>query len=334
MIGPDVTNSNLIEATKLPRRDWFLLPMLSVLTICSLMVGSELTARHLFQWRPGVQNCVVLNDPSGQHGIPNSVCREKEPETSTIEYRFNSCGHRAGMECGPKPDGSYRIVMTGSSLAMGLRVPREETIAAMLPAELSRRTGRKIELYNTAVAVMEGGTPRTVALRFNDVLAAKPDMVLWILGPWDIEHVSTLYVEQKRPSAAKPVSLVQKVLNYRDQVDSLSPHAINEAIIDMFHRSRTALMMQHYMYENQSLYVNHFLIGSDESQGFLKAEPSAALKSKMLQFDDYSAEIAARAKAARVPLVAVLLPSRAQAAMISMGEWPDGYDPFGLVWCP
>ncbi|MGO9340664.1 MAG: SGNH/GDSL hydrolase family protein [Terracidiphilus sp.] len=330
MTGPNDSNSKIIDEEKLPRRDWFLLPLLSLLTICSLIAGSELTARHLFPWRPGVQSCVVLDDPLGQHGIPNSVCREKEPETSTVEYRFNSCGHRAGMECGPKPDESYRIVMTGSSLAMGLRVKREETFAALLPKKLSLRTGRRIELYNTAVAVMEGGTPRTVALRFNDVLAAKPDMVLWILGPWDIEHVSTLYVEQKRSSAEKPGSLVQKVLQYRDQVESLSPQAINDAITDMFHRSRTALMLQHYMYQNQSLYVKHFLIGSDESAGFLKAEPSAALKSKMQEFDRYTAEIAARAQKAGVPLVAVLLPSRAQAALISMGEWPDGFNPFEL----
>jgi hypothetical protein len=37
-----------------------------------------------------------------------------------------------------------------------------------------------------------------------------------------------------------------------------------------------------------------------------------------------------QAKAAGVPFVAVLLPNRAQAAMISMGEWPKGYDPYKL----
>ena len=37
-----------------------------------------------------------------------------------------------------------------------------------------------------------------------------------------------------------------------------------------------------------------------------------------------------RAKAAGVPLVAVLVPNRAQSAMISMGEWPAGYDPYKL----
>jgi len=31
-----------------------------------------------------------------------------------------------------------------------------------------------------------------------------------------------------------------------------------------------------------------------------------------------------------VPLVVVLVPNRPQAAMISMGEWPAGYDPYKL----
>ena len=31
-----------------------------------------------------------------------------------------------------------------------------------------------------------------------------------------------------------------------------------------------------------------------------------------------------------MPLVAVLVPNRAQAAMISMGEWPVGFDPYKL----
>ena len=45
-------------------------------------------------------------------------------------------------------------------------------------------------------------------------------------------------------------------------------------------------------------------------------------------FDNYSEDIERQAKAAGVPLVATLVPSRAQAAMISMGESPAGFDPY------
>jgi hypothetical protein len=48
----------------------------------------------------------------------------------------------------------------------------------------------------------------------------------------------------------------------------------------------------------------------------------------MNQFDRYAAEVEGKATAAGIPFVTVLLPTRAQAAMISVGEWPAGYDPY------
>jgi hypothetical protein len=48
------------------------------------------------------------------------------------------------------------------------------------------------------------------------------------------------------------------------------------------------------------------------------------------QFDVYAASIASKARAAGKPLVAVMIPQRGQAAMISMGIWPDGFDPYKL----
>jgi hypothetical protein len=48
------------------------------------------------------------------------------------------------------------------------------------------------------------------------------------------------------------------------------------------------------------------------------------------EFDGYAEDIKERARAAGIPLAAVFLPERAQAAMISMGEWPPGYDPYKL----
>jgi hypothetical protein len=48
------------------------------------------------------------------------------------------------------------------------------------------------------------------------------------------------------------------------------------------------------------------------------------------QFDSDTDELARQARSARVPLVVTLVPNRAQAAMISMGEWPAGFDPYKL----
>jgi hypothetical protein len=153
--------------------------MLSLLTICLIAVSTESIALWMFPSTETNENgCWVYNDRStGVRGIPNTVCRAgQENDCPRIEIKFNSCGHYAGMECKPKQPGVYRIVMVGSSFGMGLGVPREQTLGTLLPAELSRETGRKVELYNES-NVWE--VPHIIDMRFNEVLTAKPDMILW-----------------------------------------------------------------------------------------------------------------------------------------------------------
>ena len=96
---------------------------------------------------------------------------------------------------------TYRIVMTGSSMAMGERVPLEKTFASLLPKELSARTGRSVELYNEAMAY---GFARNTALRFSDVLAAKPDLILWAITPMDVSWSDFAYSEKGNPFKQRP----------------------------------------------------------------------------------------------------------------------------------
>ena len=136
------------------------------------------------------ENCLVIKDPSnGARGIPNCVIWEKIPEGKPTEYRFNSSGYRDNADFGPKSPGTYRIVMVGTSVAAGFRVPQEQTVGALLPAELSRRTGRKVEVYNEA---LPWRTPSSISRNFNEALASNPDMILWLLSPLDIASPSWL----------------------------------------------------------------------------------------------------------------------------------------------
>jgi hypothetical protein len=135
--------------TKLPGRDWILLPLIGFFTLLFLAVSTELLARWLFPASEvGFERCFARYDPSGTAPVnPNSFCIEQIAESRLpVEYRFDSHGHRADMELGPKQPGTYRIVMIGSSMAMGLFVPEDRSFAATLPKELSQRTGHKIEL--------------------------------------------------------------------------------------------------------------------------------------------------------------------------------------------
>ncbi len=141
---------NHTSSDKLPKRDWFLLPALGLLTILILIASTELISRREFpKLNTMGEDCMVFDDnATGARAIPNSECRDKLPDTELSEYHFNRCGHRTQIECGVKREGTYQIVMLGSSFATGMRVPVEKTFATLLPEELSRRTGRSIQLYN------------------------------------------------------------------------------------------------------------------------------------------------------------------------------------------
>jgi hypothetical protein len=310
---------------RLPRRDWLLLPLLSLLTIVALAIALQLIGWRLFASSDPVGDCIVRDPATGQHGVPNRACWKKESESPPVEYRFNACGHRAGMECGPKPPGVYRIVLTGSSYSFGWTVPREETFAASLPLELSMRTGRKVELYNEGM-IGDGGVPRNVAHRFNEVMAAQPDEILWILDPWDIDRA-----DRNAPTLAwrnlGAGELVKQAMMGKSPLDAIP--TILGLIRDKWVVSKAGILVQHYLFQSQSEYVKLYLERGSQS-GFLKAEPDSDWRYRLEKFDGYAADFEGRANAAGVPVIVALVPNRAQAALISMGKWPPGYDPYKL----
>jgi hypothetical protein len=317
-----------MKEAKLPGRDWILLPAISLMTICGILASAECIARRMFtESKTGVERCMVFNDPStGARGLPDSVCWEKKYENEPVEYRFNGSGFRADVEFGPKPPNTYRIVMVGSSVAMGAEVQREETFSALLPAELSGQTGRRVEIYNESMEAW-GGTPHNIALRFNQVLLAEPDMVLWILTPGDIGRVAEVL-----PSAEfhpmRSISLPERAWQFTKAAFATKPPMV--AMADLFGRTRTATLLLHFLYRSQSLYVKSSLMGDDRDAMRPGAESSREQQHHLDEFNNYAADIQARANVAGVPLVAVFLPDGQLAALISKGGWPAGYDPYKL----
>ncbi len=321
-----------MKEERLPRRDWIVLPMLGLLTISLLLGSTELIARHFFfNSGSSVENCLIKDDPlTGFRAIPNSVCRAREFESPWIEYRFNRCGQRADTECGPTPPGSYRIVLAGSSTAMGYQVQADQGLAELLPSELTRRTGHKIDVYDEA---MMSEYPATVALRIKDLIAAKPNLILWVLTSWDIEHPSEILpVVPKANGNRAPFGGTKQRLERA--LAEKSPFQTVGDILDTFHdvfaASRTKFLLQHFLYMSPSQYIVASLSHGGGTQESLRDRLSAEWQDHLLQFDKSYAEVQQRATKAGVPLVVVLVPGRVQAAMISAGQWPAGYDPYGL----
>jgi hypothetical protein len=212
----------------------------------------------------------------------------------------------------------------GSSVALGQMVRREESFAALLPEELTRRIKRPVELYNEGMGF---GFSHSTTLRFKDVLSAQPDLILWVLTPPDIERGKEV-VPRGNPDPGAALSFPEKT--WRRLQVAFASQSIKGALGELFSYSKTAYMLRHFMYESQSETLKSFLRASDAEAGYLKAEPSAAWQSFLRELESDAADVEGHAQAAGTPFAAVLVPSRGQAAMISTGEWPAGFDPYKL----
>jgi hypothetical protein len=299
-------------------------------------------ARRVFPQSGGnFYNCVKAADsPYGTRGNPNAVCRGNRADSEPTEYRLNGCGHRAGMECGPKLPGTYRVVMLGSSFTIGEGVSIEKTSAALLPRELTEQTGRKVEVYNEG---MFGEIPFQIAAHFDEVLAVKPDLILWELTPRDIMAETIILSAGDHPTADEKGSIVagakpSYLTRVRRRVHFFfSTRPFFEAAGDLweycidvvFPHPTSLVLLRHVLYLNQSEYLRTYLMGDAEAE-FLKDKPKRGWLLNMQKFTLDDAKIEAQSKAAGVPMVTVLLPTAAQAAMVSVGSWPAGYDPYKL----
>jgi hypothetical protein len=268
------------------------------------------------------QDCLTLDYASAWvRGIPNCKVWEKIPEGELTEYRFNSSGYRNNFDFGPKSPDTYRIVMIGTSMAAGFRVPEQQTFGALLPAELSRRTGRKVELYNEA---LPWRVSSSLQRYFNETIATNPDLILWILMPSDIENPSWVHRDGVNP-------LSQRAGVWHRIRAALATGSFRSSIAAIFIQSRTATLLRILLYASPSQYVKSALHEGDYKTEFLKSEPSPEWQKDLSGFKSNAANIEGQASKAGIPLVAVLLPDRKQAAMISlMGDWPRGFDPYKL----
>jgi hypothetical protein len=343
MTRTDRTEPGAARNANSQRRDWVLLPAMSLLTIALLAVSAELLSRWLYpSSQVGLQNCFAIDDPTGDAAAkPNSVCWEQTAEsTFKAEYRFNSRGHRAGAELSPKPPGTYRIVLIGSSLAQGLFVPRERTFAALLPEELSTKTGRKIEVYNEATGGKFRGGPfptQNSAQHFDEVLAAQPDLILWVITPTDVmnarskENADSPYRDALQEDPRSATSSAKTRSFWSNLTASIAKGTFGERLKSRWEETRTSIVLKHLMIasESQDEYIKSYLRNRDDAD-FLKTKPDAKWQMQLQYFDAELAAITGLAKNAGVNLVAVFVPNRPQAAMISKGDWPVGYDPFML----
>jgi len=303
------------EAASLPKRDYLVLPLLSFLTVVT-MFGVTETATRLIWPELKINSCTIEDPIGGDRFKPNCTVRAKIAEGPWTTYQYNECGYRSATSCGPKPPGSLRIGILGSSMGQALHIPYEEAFFSIASNKLSQSCGRFVDVQNLGVP---NSSPIFAYRRVQEVLALKPDVVLYLLAPFDVEQ-QILPAEMAerddllRPFSAPPVKVTVSPLNRLER---------------MMIQSRTVLMAQHFIFQDKENFIRTYLLYGDKAD-FLRQPFTQAWQDRFANLDLIIGEMAERLHAANVPLIIIPVPSRAEAALLSSRQWPAHVDPFAF----
>lgn len=198
-----------------------------------------------------------------------------------------------------------------------------------------------MEVYNEATGGKFRGGPfptQYSAGHFGEVLAAQPDLILWVLTPADVTNAESSETAGRAdkgrpdgPSRSATGSETRRTL-WKSFTVSLAQGTFGDRFKARWEQTRTSYMLKHLLIasESQEEYIRSYIKDADNAN-FLKANPDLKWQLQFRYFDAELTQIVGLAKNAGVPLLAVFVPNRPQAAMISKGSWAAGYDPFKLA---
>ena len=291
---PDQTSRSPVRAG-LPLHDWILLPLLGAITILVLGEGTRLIAdREVVRSKQVIGTCIQQTGSGPRRGVPNSVCVEKNSSNKLVEYRFNSCGDRTPLDCGPKPEGVYRVVLIGSSIPMGWGVSETNSLAERLATDLSQSTHRRVEVYNSAMEG-SGGSPSTLANRMSQIMALQPDLILWVVSSWDVDP-DKMRIQEKASQG------------------SLAGGRVSNRILTKF---KIVSYLTELLFRSESVFMGAYL-RNIQGGAQLAADSINDEDARMRLFSVDAGTIVDRAKAGGVPVVATFLPNRGESALILM----------------
>src|ERR1700733_43552 len=314
--GKPISTTTASSPTRLPRRGLVILPLLSILTIVFLLVGSEVAARRFFPESSGGDPCRVADAAIGFKYRPNWTSRVKSAEGPWVVNHYNECGYRTNESCGPKPPGSTRIAVIGSSVAQGSYVGYDEIWATRAARDLTRMCRRTVEVQNLGREVC---LPICQFHRIDEALTLTPDLAVLTVSPYDIERL----VPSEIPGVSKPLPQ-QPASTTAPQ--TLSPLKRAQTFVT---ESRAVTVAEHYLFQDPSTYVRIYLSYGDKAD-FLRTPFSPRWEERLEGFDLLLSKIADKFHAAHVPFVLVEMPSLAQVSVLALKSPPPGVDPYAL----
>lgn len=294
-------NRTMDSEAKLPRRDFFLLPAIGLLTVITMFLMSEFLARMI--WPEEERDACLVSDPVFHSRFrPNCKSRTKAAEGPWVENSYNECGYRSQESCGAKPPGAVRVAVIGTSYSYGYMTPYDDTYTTLAGNALTRQCKRKVEFQNLGVPNV---SLVDVYRRVDEALALKPDILLMVISEGDI--VREISPEELAHRNEPPI-----------EVQSTKPASggdlFRHHLVVRLRESRAVLMLQHFMYQNPQTFANLYMAYGDNAD-FLRVPFTPRWQQRFSNLDVLLGDISKKAQDASVPMVLLLGLTPAQIAI-------------------
>lgn len=288
------------SAWRLPRRDYVLLPMIFAATILALLGIGEASARLFYAQDDAAEPC-EYSTPTGLRYRPLCTSHTKVWEGPWITQQFNACGYRTAESCAPRPAGSLRVVVVGSSTARGALLNYDDSFAARASAKLSEACGGLVDFQNMGT---EPSDTDRIDLRMKEAAELKPSAIVMTIGPFDLIHLKDPPLAQAPPQG----------FNLR-------------AVANRLRESRLFLLMQYHLYSDPAFQIRAFLLNGDPAD-YVRRPLAQAWQKRIVDLGDLLGRMQNLAEG--VPILLLYIPERAQVALARLPADPPGIDPFVL----
>ena len=186
-------------------------------------------------------------------------------------------------------------------MSQALHVPYEQAFFYRTSSQLSRSCDHPVDVQDLGVP---GSSPIFAYRRAQEALSLNPDVVLFLVVPYD--------------------------LNRHDVPVELADHGNpTKGVEHLLIHSRAVLIAQHFMFLNKEAFVRAYLLYGDKAD-YLRQPITPAWQQRFADIDLIIGELADTLRATRVPLIVIPVPSRAEAALLSSSQLPPRVDPFAF----
>lgn len=290
----------------LPHRDAWLLPLISLATVFMLLAGAELVSRVVSPEQ--VFNVCRTPDPQMTfHYFPNCASTMKTPEGPWVTKKYNNCGYRSVASCGPVPVRTRRVALIGSSLSEGYMVEYPNSIGGRLDVDLTRLCDAPVEVQSLGAMGYSGPL---LLPRMQEALHLRPDAVVLVLAPFDMEYE----VGDSPPPLDGQAN---------------GPGGLLKRIFDTPKVSRSLIVAQHFLFQNPLIYLPLYLRYGDKAD-FLRPPFSPRWQARLRTVDALIATFVAQAHQAGVPFIFAFVPQEVQVALMAGRVVPPGINPAAL----